>query len=43
MALATGISIAHDAFVEGSANRIIIEVRKDDARFMRVSISLSLD
>jgi hypothetical protein len=43
LALATGISIARDAFVEGSANRIIIEVRKDDARFMRVAISLSLD
>lgn len=43
LALATGASIARDAFVEGSANNIVIEVRKDDTRFMRVSISLKLD
>jgi hypothetical protein len=42
-AVATGASIARDAFVEGSANHIVIEVRKDDTRFMRVEISLSLD
>jgi len=43
LALATGASIAHDAFVEGSASDIVIEVRKDHTRFMRVSISLKLD
>ncbi|MBV8926214.1 MAG: hypothetical protein JOZ74_12680 [Bradyrhizobium sp.] len=43
LALATGASIARDAFVEGSANRIVIDVRKDDAPFMRVAISLSLE
>jgi hypothetical protein len=43
LALATGASIARDAFVEGSANTIVIEVRKDLAHFMRVSISLKLD
>jgi uncharacterized protein DUF6894 len=43
LAVATGASIARDAFVEGSASRIVIDVRKDDARFMRVVISLSLE
>lgn len=43
LAVATGASIARDAFVEGSASRIVIEVRKDDAHFMRVVISLSLE
>ena len=43
LALATGASIARDAFVEESANNIVVEVRKDHAHFMRVSISLKLD
>ena len=43
LAVATGASIARDAFVEGSASRIVIDVRKDDAHFMRVVISLSLE
>jgi hypothetical protein len=43
LALATGTSIARDAFIEGSANNIVIDVRKDDTHFMRVSISLKLD
>lgn len=42
-ALATGASIARDAFIEGSASRVVIDVRKDDAHFMRVVISLSLE
>ncbi len=43
LAVATGASIARDAFVDGSANRIVIDVRKEDAHFMRVVISLSLE
>ena len=43
LAVTTGASIARDAFVEGSANRVVIDVRKDDAPFMRVVISLSLE
>jgi hypothetical protein len=43
LALTTGASIAHEAFVEGSASQIVIEVRKDHIHFMRVSISLKLD
>jgi hypothetical protein len=43
LAVATGASIARDAFVEGSASRVVIDVRKDDAHFMRVVISLSLE
>ena len=43
LAVTTGASIARDAFVEGSANRIVVDVRKDEAPFMRVVISLSLE
>ena len=43
LAVATGASIARDAFVEGSASRVVIDVRKDDDQFMRVVISLSLE
>lgn len=43
LGVATGASIARDAFVEGSASRVVIDVRKDDAHFMRVVISLSLE
>ena len=43
LAVVTGASIARDAFVEGSASRVVIDVRKDDAHFMRVVISLSLE
>ena len=43
LAVMTGAAIARDAFVEGSASRIVVDVRKDDAPFMRVVISLSLE
>jgi hypothetical protein len=43
LAVTTGASIARDAFVDGSADRIVVEVRKDDDPFMRVVISLSLE
>lgn len=43
LAVTTGASIARDAFVEGSASRVVVDVRKDDAPFMRVVISLSLE
>ena len=43
LAVTTGAAIARDAFVEGSANRVVVDVRKDGAPFMRVVISLSLE
>jgi hypothetical protein len=43
LAVTTGASIARDAFVEGSADRIVVDVRKGDAPFMRVVISLCLE
>jgi hypothetical protein len=42
-AVATGASIARDAFIAGSANRVIVDVREDGAPFMKVSISLDVE
>jgi uncharacterized protein DUF6894 len=43
LAVTTGAAIARDAFVDGSANRVVVDVRKDDVPFLRVVISLSLE
>lgn len=42
-AVATGAAIAHDAFVAGSASRIVVDVREDGAPFMKVSITLDVE
>ena len=42
-AIATGASIARDAFMTGSACRVVIDVREDDAPFFKVSITLDLE
>jgi hypothetical protein len=43
-ALATGASIAKEAFIAGSACRVVIDVREDDAPpHLKVSISLSVE
>jgi hypothetical protein len=34
LAVTTGAAIARDVFVEGSANRVVVEVRKDDVPFI---------
>jgi hypothetical protein len=42
-ALATGAEIAHDAFVSGSAQRVVVDVREKDAPFLNVSITLDVE
>jgi len=42
-AVTTGASIARDAFIAGSARRVIVDVREDDAPFMKVSITLDVE
>ena len=42
-AVETGASVARDAFIRGSASRIIVDVRKGDEVFLKVSISLTVE
>jgi hypothetical protein len=42
-AVATGASIARDAFMAGSACRVIVDVREDGEPFMKVSITLDVE
>jgi hypothetical protein len=42
-AVETGASVARDAFIRGSASRIIVDVRKGDEVFIKVSISLTVE
>jgi len=42
-AVATGASIARDAFISGSANRVIVDVREEEAPFLKVSITLDVE
>ena len=43
-ALATGASIAKEAFIAGSACQVVIDVREDDAPpYLNVSTSLSVE
>jgi len=42
-AVETGASIARDAFVSGSANRVVVDVCEDNAPFMKVSITLDVE
>jgi hypothetical protein len=39
----TGSSIARDAFIRGSASRVIVDVRKGKELFLKVSISLTVE
>ena len=39
----TGASIARDAFIVGSANRIVVDVREEGAPFLKVSITLEVE
>ena len=41
-AIATGASIARDAFMTGSACRVVVDVRENNARFLKVSITLDV-
>jgi hypothetical protein len=42
-AVATGAAIAHDAFVAGSADHVTIDVREDDKRVVKISITLDFE
>ena len=42
-AVETGASIARDAFIRGSASRVIVDVRNGDQRFFKVTISLTVE
>lgn len=41
-AVATGASIARDAFIAGSAKRVVVDVRENGAPFLTVSITLDV-
>ena len=42
-AIATGASIARDAFMTGGACRVVVDVREDNVPFLRVSITLDVE
>lgn len=42
-AIATGASIARDAFIAGSARRVVVDVHEDDRPFLKVSITLDVE
>jgi hypothetical protein len=42
-ALATGASIAKEAFIAGSACQVVVDVHEDDIPFLKVSISISVE
>jgi hypothetical protein len=42
-AVETGASIARDAFIRGSASRVIVDVRSGDQQFLKVTISLTVE
>jgi len=42
-AIATGASIARDAFMTGSACRVVVDVREKGAPFLKVSITLDVE
>jgi hypothetical protein len=42
-AVATGASIARDVFMNGSACRVVVDVREADAPFLKVSITLDVE
>ena len=37
------ISIARDAFMKGSARRVVVDVRREDATVLKVVISLAIE
>jgi uncharacterized protein DUF6894 len=42
-AIATGASIARDAFMTGGACRVIVDVREANTPFLKVSITLNVE
>ncbi|QPF89190.1 DUF6894 family protein [Bradyrhizobium commune] len=41
-AVLTGASIARDAFIAGSAHRVVVDVRAEGVPFLKVSITLEV-
>ncbi len=42
-AIATGASIARDAFMTGAACRVVVDVREENAPYLKVSITLDVE
>jgi hypothetical protein len=42
-AVEAGASIARDAFIRGSASRVIVDVRSGDQQFLKVTICLTVE
>ena len=42
-AVEAGASIARDAFIRGNATQVVVDVRKGDELFLKVSISLTVE
>jgi hypothetical protein len=42
-AIATGASLARDAFMTGSACRVVVDVREENAPFLKVSVTLDVE
>jgi hypothetical protein len=42
-AIATGASIARDAFIKGSAKQVTVTVRQEDVLVLRISVSLLVE
>jgi hypothetical protein len=42
-AVATGASIARDAFIAGSAHRVVVDVHEEGAPFLKISITLDVE
>ncbi len=42
-AVETGASIARDAFISGSADHVVIDVREDHAPLLKISITMDVE
>ncbi len=42
-AVETGASIARDVFMSGSARRVVVDVREEDAPFLKVTVTLDVE
>jgi uncharacterized protein DUF6894 len=42
-AVETGASIARDAFIAGSGDHVVINVRDDEAQLLKISITLDVE
>jgi hypothetical protein len=42
-AVATAVEIARDAFISGSARRVVVDVREDGTAFLKVAVTLDVE